>query len=63
MDIKKLAADIAFVFIITFLASVIVTYLYSFIVHAGGRVDWETAFRLSIIFGIVLPLVRQREKK
>jgi uncharacterized membrane protein YraQ (UPF0718 family) len=63
MNNKKLATDIAFTFAITLVASVIVTYLYSLIVYGAGIIDWETSFRLSIIFGIVLPLVRQREKK
>jgi len=63
MNNKKLAVDITFTFAITLVASVIVTYLYSLIVHGAGIIDWGTSFRLSLIFCIVFPLVRQREKK
>ena len=45
------------------LVSVIVTYLYSLVVHGTGVIDWETSFRLAIIFAIVLPALREAERK
>lgn len=63
MKNKKLITDIVFTFIITLAASIIVTFIYSLIANGEGIIDWETSFRLSIIFCIVLPLIRQREKK
>jgi len=50
-------------FAIVLVVSIIVTFLYSLLVHGQGIVDWETAFRLAIIFGIVLPWLQQRQKK
>ncbi|MCF6334286.1 MAG: hypothetical protein L3J12_00910, partial [Spirochaetales bacterium] len=43
--------------------SAIVTFLYNLIIHKVGIVDWETAFRLAIILGIVLTWSNAREKK
>jgi hypothetical protein len=45
------------------LVSVIVTYLYSLVAHGTGVIDWETSFRLAIIFAIVLPALRETERK
>lgn len=45
------------------LVSVIVTYLYSLVAHGTGAIDWETSFRLAIIFAIVLPALRETERK
>lgn len=45
------------VFPITFVVVAIVSYLYSLIVHGTGVVDWEHAFRMGIILGVVLPTV------
>lgn len=38
-----------------------VTYLYSSIAHGTGVVDWETAFRLAVILGIVLTVIGERK--
>jgi hypothetical protein len=38
-----------------------VTFLWNFFFYARATADWEMAFRLAIIFGIVLPLVKARE--
>jgi hypothetical protein len=40
-----------------------VSFLYSLIVHGSGQVDWESAVRLGIILGIVLPFARKLEGK
>jgi hypothetical protein len=61
MKFKKLASDFAINFIIVLVVSIIVTYLYSFIVHSSGVIDWETSFRLALIFGIVIPLANKRK--
>jgi uncharacterized membrane protein (DUF106 family) len=51
------------VFSLVVIVSAIVTYLYSLIVHGSGIIDWETSFRLAIIFAIVLPTLREVERK
>jgi hypothetical protein len=62
MNIKKLGTDFAITFVLTLAVSILVTYLYSLVVHGSGVVDWEASFRLAIIFGIVIPWLHQREK-
>ncbi|HJH26424.1 MAG TPA: hypothetical protein C5S37_06525 [Methanophagales archaeon] len=63
MNIKQIFVYFAGMFALTFVVSAIVTFLYSLIVHKVGIVDWETAFRLAIILGIVLTWTNVREKK
>lgn len=45
---------------ITFVVAASVTYVYALIAHGSGIVDWDTAFELAVILGIVLPLSRAR---
>ena len=63
MNIKNLFVDFVSAFLLVLVVSSIVTYLWNLIFHAAGAVDWETSFRLAIIFGIVLPWVKARERK
>ena len=63
MGIKKLLINFVTTFAVTLVASAIVTFLYSLIVHGAGVVDWETSFRFALIFGIVLSWTRTRESK
>ncbi|NNF59310.1 MAG: hypothetical protein HKN04_13830 [Rhodothermaceae bacterium] len=57
---RQVLRDIAITTPITFVVTAVVTYLYSLLVHEAGAVNWETAFQLALIFGIVLPLTRAR---
>ena len=59
---RELLQDIAITTPITFLVAALVTYLYSLIVHEVGAINWETAFQLALVFGIVLPLTRARSE-
>jgi hypothetical protein len=63
MNIKSLLIDFVSTFLLVFVVASIVTYLWNFIFHASGAVDWETSFRLAIIFGIVLTWIKARERK
>jgi hypothetical protein len=63
MNIKRFASDFVVIFAAALLVNVIVTYLYSLIVHGAGVIDWETAFRTAIILSIVLSWIQQRDKK
>jgi len=63
MNFAKFARNFAITFAVVLVVSVIVTFLYSLIVHGAGVIDWETSFRLAIILGIVLAWIQQREKK
>jgi len=62
-NIKKILIDFVVVFALTLVVSAIVTFLWNLIRHGVGTIEWETAFRLAIIIGIVLTWIRVREKK
>jgi ribose/xylose/arabinose/galactoside ABC-type transport system permease subunit len=63
MSIRQLLID----FSITFAVALVVAVVGSLIFHGAGTIDWETAFRFALIFGItfgiVLPWTRARESK
>lgn len=50
-------------FAVVMVVNLIVTYLYSLIVHGSGVIDWETAFQFAISLAIILPWLRKHEKK
>jgi hypothetical protein len=53
MKIKNYLTSFVIVFAITLVVSVVVTYLYTLLIHGAGAVDWDTSFRLAITFGII----------
>lgn len=63
MNIKRLLIDFVSSFLLVLAVVSIVTYVWGLIFHAAGAVDWETSFRLAIIFGIVLPWIEARNRK
>ena len=62
MNLKKIAIDFITNFAVIFIVAALVSFLYNLIIHATGEFDWENAFRLSIIFGIVLTWMNSRKK-
>lgn len=58
MNVKKILLDVAITVPLTFVVAAVVSYLYSLIAHGSGSVNWETAFQMAIILGIVLPFTR-----
>lgn len=63
MQIKKLLADFVTVFAVTFVVSVVVTLLWNLSIHGASAVDWETAVRLAVIFGVLLTWMETRSRK
>jgi hypothetical protein len=66
MSLRRALTDFVITFIVTLAVAVGVTFLWSLVFHGAGAIDWETAFRLAIIFGltfgIVLPWAQARER-
>jgi len=62
MNVKGFLLDMVITIPITFIVAAVVTYLYSLIAHGSGAINWDTAFQLAIIVGIVLPLSRARSE-
>ena len=63
MRIKKLAAEFIVVFVASLVICTMVTFLWNRINYRDSTVDWETTFRFSIVFGIILTWVKSREIK
>lgn len=66
MNFKQLLLGFVTIFAVTLVVAALVSFLYSLIVHGTGVFDWELAFRLAIILGLILPVTRAlegREKK
>lgn len=63
MNIKQYIMDFATMFAVVFVVNLIVTFLYSLIVHGSGVIDWDNAFRFGIMLALILPWMRAREKK
>jgi hypothetical protein len=63
MNIKKLLVDFVTVFAVSLIVTAIVTLLGNFIVHGASTIDWETSFRLAIVFGIIFSWIETRRSK
>ena len=63
MNMKQFLVDMAITASVGFVVAGVVTYLYSLIVHGTGSINWETAFDLAIVLGIVLPLTSFRSRR
>jgi hypothetical protein len=63
MNTRKLLVDFVTVFVVSLIISVIVTLLWNLIAHGTSTIDWETSFRLAILFGIILPWIETRRSK
>ncbi|MFQ6606102.1 MAG: hypothetical protein ACE5DP_00390 [Fidelibacterota bacterium] len=63
MNTKTFLVNFVLTFVLTLIVAAIVSFLYSLTVHGAGTVDWESAFRMAIILGIVLSWMKTREAK
>jgi hypothetical protein len=63
MSLKTYAIDFVIMFAIVLVVNLLVTYLYSLLVHGSGVVNWEMAFQFAISLGIILPWIHRRELK
>ncbi len=59
----RICQGLRLTFTIVLVVSTIVTFLYGLIALGQRVADWETAFCLAIILGIVLPWIHQHEHK
>jgi hypothetical protein len=66
MSRKELFVRFITTFGVTFVVTVMVTFLWSLIRHGAGVIDWETSFRMAFILGVALPVsgaLLKREKQ
>lgn len=63
MKIKGLLFDILLTFVLTLVATGIVTLLWNLLIEkTGAIVDWKTSFIFAIIIGLVIPISRHSDK-
>jgi hypothetical protein len=63
MNIKHFVLRFLITFGITLITSILVTLFWNYFIKGNGfAVDWETSFRMSLVFAIVLPLTQIRRK-
>jgi Na+-driven multidrug efflux pump len=63
MNFKKVLISFFIGFVVTLIASSLVTYLYSLGFHETAKINWETSFQLAIIFGIIFPVMEARKER
>ncbi|MEN8118542.1 MAG: hypothetical protein ABFS16_16285 [Bacteroidota bacterium] len=63
MKLLNFLRDFIIIFVIVFVVSAVVSFVYSSIAYGTGSVDWESAIRFSIIFGIILPVLKLIENR
>jgi hypothetical protein len=63
MNFKIFIIDFLITFAVAFIVTAIVTFFYSLIISGDGIIDWETVLQLSIILGIIFPLLNRHNKK
>ena len=59
----EIAKEFILIFVVTFIVSSLVSFIYNYLVHSESVFDWASAFRLSIIFGVIFPWVHFRERR
>ena len=61
MIIKHFVLRFLITFGITLITTVLVTLFWNYFIKGNGlKVDWETSFRISLVFAIVIPLTQIR---
>jgi hypothetical protein len=60
MAIKKVSFELVRIVAGTLAVTAIVTLLWSVVSHGPRSIDWETAFRFALVFGLILPWAGRR---
>jgi len=63
MNFQNVLRGFVVYFVLVFVVSAAVGYLYSLVAHGQGIIDRESSLRLAFIFGIVLPIVPELERR
>ena len=63
MKIKVYILTFLLVFGVVFVTNVVITVLWNYFIKSLGLIiDWETSFRLAILFGIVVTVIQTKNK-
>ena len=63
MNFKQFFRQFVILFCITWIVSLVVSYLYDLIVHGSGALVWGNAFKNALILGIVISGANSLKKK
>ena len=63
MNIKTFAKAFIITFGIALIANILLSLLWNYFIKEKGLVvDWETCFRMAILFAIIIPLTQRSNK-
>jgi hypothetical protein len=63
MKIKVYILTFLLVFGVVFVTNLVITVLWNYFLKNNGLIiDWETSFRLAILFGIVVTVIQTKNK-
>lgn len=63
MNIKNFAKAFIITFGIALAANILLSLLWNYFIKEKGLVvDWETCFRMAILFAIIIPLTQRNNK-
>ncbi|GEM_PF-1498227 len=63
MNLTNVLRGFIVYFVLVFVVSAVVSYLYGLVAHGHGVIDWESSFRFAFIFAIALPIVGEFERR
>jgi hypothetical protein len=63
MKAKNFLREFCILFVLAYLLSLTVSYLYTLLVHGIGIIDWNGSLRFGILLGIIIPASRMLSKK
>ncbi len=63
MNLKNILRGFVVYFVLVFIVSAVVSYLYSLLAHGQGIVDWAYSVRWALIFAIVLPVASELQRR
>ncbi len=55
--------EMVIIFLITFITSSVVVYLYNLLIHDSSFVEFTTSLRFAIIFAIIYPFINRYKMK
>jgi hypothetical protein len=62
MKIKVYILTFLLVFGVVFVTNMVITVLWNYFIKSiGPIIDWETSFRLAILFGIVVTVIQTKK--
>ena len=58
MDIKKFLTEAVVLLVIAIVVSIVLDIVYGLVGQGSGKVDWEEAISVGLLFGLVIPIFR-----